>query len=301
MFGGAALSTAKVNSAFWYIVGISAVLLIVVMVVMIVFLVKYRRKRHPVSGRVRESVLLEVVWTVVPLLLTLTMFYFGWVDFEFIRRPPPDAFRVEVVGRQWSWLFRYGNGRQEEVLRVPVGKPVDLVMTSVDVIHSFFVPAFRIKEDCVPGMMTHLWFQATEAGTYEVFCTEYCGLGHSHMRSKIIVLPEADFERWYSAPVAAAGPAGRGLALIRDQGCLGCHSVDGTPRVGPTFKGLLGLRQEVVANGRRREVTVDEAYAAGYIANPNVDVIAGYEPVMPRFVLTKDEIENILAYLRTIQ
>ena len=300
MFGGAALSTAKVNSAFWYIVGISAVLLILVMAVMIVFLVKYRRKRHPETERVRESVLLEVAWTVIPLLLTLTMFYFGWVDFEFIRRPPPDALRVQVLGRQWSWLFRYADGREEEVLRVPVGKPVDLVMTSADVIHSFFVPAFRIKEDCVPGMATHLWFQAIETGTYDVFCTEYCGLGHSHMRSKIIVLPAAEFERW-SSTRAATGTGAAGLALIRDKGCLGCHSVDGTPRAGPTFKGLLGLREEVVTGGRKHEVTVDEAYIAGYIVHPNVDVLSGYPPIMPVFSLTRDEIETILAYLRTIK
>ncbi len=300
MFGGAALSTAKVNSAFWYIVGISVLLLLLVMAVMIVFLVRYRRTRHPESRPVRESTLLEVAWTVIPLILALTMFYFGWVDFEYIRHPPANAMQVHVIGRQWSWLFRYGDGREEEVLRVPVNRPVDLLMTSVDVIHSFFVPAFRIKEDCVPGMSTHLWFQAVEPGTYEVFCTEYCGLGHSHMRSQIIVLPAADFERWYSTK-AAAGPAAAGLSLLKDQGCLGCHSVDGTPRVGPTFKGLLGRGEEVVTNGRKHTITVDESFVAGYIANPNVDRIPGYEPIMPPFALSMEQVEAILAYLRTLK
>ncbi len=300
MLAGAALSTAKVNGAFWYIVGISGLLLIAVMVVMIVFLIKYRRSRHPAGEPVKESTLLEVVWTVVPLLLAMTMFYFGWVDFKFIRNPPADAFRVQVTGRQWAWTFRYDNGREEDVLRVPVGKPVNLIMTSMDVIHSFFVPAFRIKEDCVPGMKTHLWFQAVETGAFDVFCTEYCGLGHSHMRSKIFVLPAAEFEAWYAAP-AKAGPEAAGLRLLRDKGCLGCHSIDGAPRVGPTFKGLLGLKQEVVTNGRTHEVTVDDAYVAGYIAEPNVDVLAGFQPIMPGFALTKNEVEAVLAYLRTVK
>jgi cytochrome c oxidase subunit 2 len=300
MFAGAAVSTAKVNQAFFYILGACLLLLVLIMVVMILFVVKYRRGRHPKSEAVRESTLLEVGWTVLPVFLVMAMFYFGWVDFEYIRHPPADSMKVRVIGRQWAWLFRYADGREADVLRVPAGRPVNLVMTSLDVIHSFFIPAFRIKEDCVPGMTTHLWFQADELGTYNVFCTEYCGVGHSHMRTRIIVLPAAEFDRWYARP-APSGPAAEGLALLRDIGCLGCHSTDGTPRVGPTYKGLLGRTQEVITDGRRRRVTVDEGYVAGYIANPNLDLIPGYEPIMPRFSLTRDQVEKILAYLRTIK
>ena len=147
--------------------------------------IRCNKERHPHPEHVKESMLLEVTWTVIPTILVILMFYFGWVDFEYIRNPPTDAMSVNVTARQWSWLFDYENGRQSDMLRVPAGKPVRLVMTSADVLHCLYIPAYRIKEDCVPGMKTHLWFTANAAGYYDIFCTEYCGVGHSHMRSKL--------------------------------------------------------------------------------------------------------------------
>ena len=187
MLLGPSNTTGKVDSAFIFIVVCCVILLAVVTICMVVFLIKYNRERHPRPERVKESALLEVIWTVVPTILVIFMFYFGWVNFEFIRNPPKDALTVNVTARQWSWLFTYDNGRQEGVLNVPVGRPVKLLMTSVDVLHCLFIPAYRIKEDCVPGMTTHLWFTANEPGTYDIFCTEYCGVGHSHMRSQVVV------------------------------------------------------------------------------------------------------------------
>lgn len=151
MFLGPSNTAGKVESAFLFVVGAAVVLLVIVTICMIVFLILYNRKRHPQPAQVQENVLLEVVWTVIPTILVVVMFYFGWVDFDYIRNPPPNAMPVNVVARQWSWLFQYQNGKQSDVLNVPQGQPVELLMTSQDVLHCLFIPAFKIKEDCVPG------------------------------------------------------------------------------------------------------------------------------------------------------
>jgi cytochrome c oxidase subunit 2 len=300
MFSGAAVSTLKVNSAFFLVLGMCVFLLVLIMVALVVFLVKYHKSRHPESERVKESVLLEVGWTVVPVFLVLLMFYFGWVDFEYIRHPPPDSMKIHVIGRQWSWLFRYASGREDDVLRVPVDTPVDLCMTSQDVIHSFFVPAFRIKEDCVPGMTTHLWFKAVETGSYQVFCTEYCGRGHSHMRSQVIVLPRAEFDKWYRT-AEASGVKAEGLRAMKNLGCLGCHTTDGSPKVGPTFKGLFGTRERVMRKGQAETVTVNADFVEHYIRDPNFVVVPGYSPIMPKLPATDAQIKAIVAYLETLK
>ncbi len=300
MFLGPANTTGRVDSAFFFIVASCAVLLVIVMTAMIIFLVKYRRSRHPESERVRESALLEVVWTVIPLGLVMLMFYFGWIDFTYIRNPPPDAMEVDVTARQWSWLFHYANGKEDDVLRVPQDRSVKLIMTSADVLHCLFIPAFRIKEDCVPGMKTHLWFNATDPGTYEVFCSEYCGVGHSHMRSSVIVLPQGDFDKWYQTP-EEAGPAAVGFKLVQSKGCLGCHSTDGSRKVGPTFKGLVGKPETVTLAGTVHTVTVDAAYIKSYILNPNQDIVKGFSPIMPKIPLTDQEIAEVIAYLETLK
>ena len=300
MFQGAAASTAKVDSAFFFIVLSSAVLLVVVTVLMLVFVARYSRRRHPEAVPVRDSVALEIAWTALPLALVMVMFYFGYVDFEFIRNPPAGAMPVEVTARQWSWLFRYANGREDDILRVPLGRPVALSMTSLDVLHCLYIPAFRIKEDCVPGMKTHLWFDADEAGTYEVFCTEYCGVGHSHMRSQVVVMPAADFDAWYASP-EAVGPAAAGLKVLKSKGCLGCHSTDGSDKVGPTFKGLMGRDQAVTRAGRAVNVTVDDAYVRQSILEPNADVVRGFQPLMPKIDVTEADLDAIVAYLETVK
>ena len=300
MFSGPAMSSAKVDSAFFFMVAAAAVLLFLVMTVTVVFVVRYRAKRHPRPVPVKDSTLLEIVWTVIPLALVMVMFYFGWVNFEFLRTPPTGSMPVQVTARQWSWLFRYENGREEGLLRVPLGRPVSLSMTSVDVIHCLFIPAFRIKEDCVPGLKTHLWFAADEAGTYELFCSEYCGVGHSHMRSQVIVMPAADFDRWYQAP-EEKGAESQGLKVLTSKGCIGCHSLDGSRSTGPSFKALLGKQEVVISTGRERTVTVDAEYIRRSLLEPNSDVVKGYQAMMPQLPVTDEELKEIVAYLETIK
>jgi cytochrome c oxidase subunit II len=228
------------------------------------------------------------------------MFYFGWVDFDYIRNPPKDAMPVHVTARQWSWLFEYDNGKQSDVLNVPLGRPVKLLMTSVDVLHCLFIPAYRIKEDCVPGMTTHLWFTASELGTYDIFCTEYCGVGHSHMRSKVVVMQPEEFRKWQLA-AAPATIAEKGAAILNAKGCLGCHTTDGSPKIGPTFKGLLGRKETVVVAGREKEITVNDAFIRGHILDPRSATVKGFPPVMPQIPMTDAELNTIVGYLETLK
>ena len=300
MFLGPSNTTGKVDSAFIFILAVCVALLCIVTFFMIFFLVKYNRKRHTQHEEIKESAMLEIVWTVIPTVLVLLMFYFGWVDFEFLRNPPKNAMTVNVIGRQWSWLFKYENGKQSDVLNVPAGKSVKLILTSEDVIHSLFIPAFRVKEDCVPGMKTHLWFNAEKLGSYDIFCTEYCGVGHSHMRSKVIVLSDNDFNKWYAAaPTQEAMSAG--LKLLQEKGCLGCHTVNGTEKVGPSFKGIFGKEVTVITNNKTRDIVVDEEYLKRSILDPKADIVKGYRPIMPATSVTDEELNTIIDYLKKLE
>lgn len=300
MLLGPSNTAGKVESAFLFVVGSAVILLAIVTFLMILFLIKYNRKRHPRSEEVKESLLLEIIWTTIPTVLVLVMFYFGWVDFDYIRNPPKDAMPVNVIARQWSWLFTYGNGKQSDLLRVPVNKPVKLIMTSQDVIHCLFIPAFKIKEDCVPGMKTHLWFSANELGSYDIYCTEYCGVGHSHMLSKVIVMQGGDFEKWYASAEAAGLPE-KGLKLLQEKGCLGCHSTDGTKKIGPTLKGLYGKKVVVFTNGKEREIIADEEYLRKSILKPEADIVKGYAPIMPAIPVTDEDLQTIVEFLKTLK
>lgn len=300
MLLGPSNTAGKVEGAFLFVVGSAVILLVIVTFLMIFFLIKYNRKRHPRSEEVKESLLLEIIWTAIPTVLVLVMFYFGWVDFDYIRNPPKDAMPVNVIARQWSWLFTYENGKQSDLLRVPINRPVRLIMTSQDVIHCLFIPAFKIKEDCVPGMKTHLWFSANELGSYDIYCTEYCGVGHSHMLSKVIVMQGNDFEKWYASAEAAGLPE-KGLKLLQEKGCLGCHSTDGTKKIGPTLKGLYGKKVVVLTNGKEREIIADEEYLRKSILKPEADIVKGYAPIMPAIPVTDEDLQKIVEFLKTLK
>lgn len=291
-------SARSVDTAFAVILWIEVVLLAVVTLSMIAFVIRYNRKRNPRAENIEGGPLLEILWTVIPTILVLIMFYIGWKSFAEIRRVPEGAMTVKVMARQWSWQFTYENGKQSDTLRVPLGKPVKLVLNSQDVIHCLYIPAFRIKEDCVPGLETYLWFTAREIGSYDIFCTEYCGLGHSGMLSKVVVSPQEDFETWYAGEEVAAE---LGLKLLQEKGCLGCHSTDGTKKIGPTFKGLYGSRITVLTKGMERVITADEEYLRRSILEPGADVVKGYPNIMPVLPVAREEQDIIIAYLRTLK
>ena len=293
---GASTYSGIVDQAFWYILGISALLLAGITAAMIWFAVRYSRRRNPNPSQIHGSLLLETLWTVIPTLLVLSMFWYGWTGFRRMRAVPTDALPVQVTARMWSWSFQYPDGRQSPELVVPVGRPVKVELHSQDVIHSFFVPAFRIKEDAVPGRVNHAWFQATRPGEFQLFCAEYCGDQHSKMLTKVRALPEAEFAAWQAArPAVAEGPE-----LLTAKGCSSCHSLDGSRLVGPSFKGLLGRRETVVEGGAERSVTVDEEYLRRSILEPKAQVVKGFDPVMPdqRSQLTDEELEALLRTLK---
>ena len=298
------LSGEVVDQVFFYILAITVFLLGLITFLMVYFVIRYQKKRNPKPSEIHENIWLEIIWTVVPTLLVLTMFYYGMTGFNFLKKAPADALKIKVIARQWSWLFEYENGMKSTELKVPVGKPIKLSLTSQDVIHGFYTPAFRIKQDVVPGMTNTLWFQPTGEGTFDVFCTQYCGLQHATMVTKIKVLPVEAFNQWYQKgkeEIEATKGKPRGTRLYQEKGCVACHSIDGTLRVGPTLKGLFGKTVTVMTDGKERSITADEAYLRKSILEPNADVVKGFPPIMPSEKMTEDEIHELIQYIKELK
>ncbi len=293
----------KVDSIFLFIVGISVFMLALVTFLMILFLIKFNRKKNPVAKDIEGNLPLEIIWIVIPTLLVLAMFYYGWAGFKIMRNPPKDAMPVKVTARMWSWSFTYENGQKSDELKVPLNKPVKLIITSEDVVHSLFIPAFRVKEDAVPGMETYLWFLPDKIGAYDLFCTEYCGVGHHSMISKVIVMSQEDFSKWYEKREEALPGVKDALTLMKKNSCLDCHTVDGTVEVGPSFKGIFGKKVVVLTKGRERKLIVDEEYLRRSMLEPGADVVKGFSDVMPsqKDVLTGEEIDTIINYIKNLK
>lgn len=289
-------AVAKVDQTFLLIFGISAALLLFITAAMVWFVFRYSRKRNPVAASFSHNTLAEVIWIVLPTILVMGMFWSGWVSYRALRDAPADSMEVKVTARMWSWDFEYPNGKHSPTLVVPVGKPVKLAMTSVDVLHGFFAPAFRIKIDTVPGMTTYGWFRADKEGEYVIFCSVYCGLQHAKMLSTIRAVPQEEYERF----LAEKGGGLTARALLDAKGCLSCHSLDGTPSVGPSLKDVWGREVVLLAKDKKeKKLKYDAASLTMIIMGPRTGVVKGYDAVMPEYrdQLSPEELKQILEFL----
>lgn len=302
MFSNASNFVEGVDLSFAIILGMSVFFLVGITTVMIWFVIKYNRKRNPKATQIEGNNKLEVIWTVIPTILVLIMFYYGWMGYKPMREIPEDAILVKAYAQMWSWSFSYPNGKVSDTLVVPVDDPVKLDLISRDVIHSLYIPAFRIKEDVVPGKDNKMWFVAQETGKYDIFCAEYCGDRHSYMLSKVVALPKAEYEKWYNDTTASKDPAG--LQVLKKNACLSCHSIDGSKIVGPTFKALWG-KEEVILSGKTEKTQkVDEEYIKKSLYDPGSDVVKGYPAgvmISYKESITEDEINDIIEYLKSLK
>jgi len=291
----------RVDQLYYFLFGVSVFFATLILILIVTFAVKYRRRSdderpRPISGNLG----LEILWTLVPLSLTLVMFVWGARLYFITFYPPSDALEINVVAKQWMWKAQHAEGRAEiDELHIPTGRPVKLIMTSQDVIHDFFVPAFRVKNDVLPGRYTTLWFEATKPGAYRLFCSQYCGTQHSGMIGYIIALEPAEFQAWLSGGATAVSMATAGENLFQKLGCVSCHAPNDTGR-GPSLVGLLGKAVRLQSGA---SVIADEDYIRESILNPQAKIVAGYQPIMPTFkgLISEDGIMQIIAYLKSLK
>lgn len=293
------------------ITDISVFFTVAIVGAMIYFAIVYRRRNgvdHE-TDRIEGSHLLEILWTVVPTIICIFVAAYGFVIYEDLRNIPADkdALVINVQAQKWKWDFEYSNGKKttgEWV--VPVNKPVKLIMTSTDVLHSFFVPAMRVKNDVIPKQYTFLWFKAVKTGEYHTFCTEYCGTNHSSMLANLRVVSQAEYDRWLAddsdaLKLSRMKPSDLGKELYVKKGCQACHSLDGsvTASGGPSFLKLFGKEEELTSG---EKVKVDENYIKESINNPGAKVVKGYNPLMPSFLgqVSDDDIHGIIEFIKTI-
>lgn len=289
----------EVDLLYFWLVGVSTFFVVLICALILVFVVKYRRSENRKATHIEGSVPLEVIWTVIPLLIVLVMFGWGTAVFFRTSRVPDDAIRFEVIGKQWMWKFQHPSGHREiNDLHVPIGVPIELHMTSEDVIHDLFIPAFRVKQDVVPGRFARMWFEATVPGTYHIFCAEYCGTKHSQMIGTLYALEPQDYEQWLAGEPLPQDPVAAGAQLFESFRCDTCH--DAGPRQrGPLLAGAFG-REVRLANGET--VLFDEEYVRRSILDPGAQISAGFEPVMPTYrgQVRPEQIAQLTAYIRSL-
>ena len=300
---GASNFVEGVDLAFKIIFGISLFFLAGITTVMLYFVFRYSRKRHPVAVQIKDNNLLEFTWITIPLILVLLMFYYGYVAFSPQRNVPEGAMPITVIGKMWFWTFEYPGGKQSPILVVPLKKAIKLNLRSYDVIHSLYIPAFRIKEDVVPGKNNYMWFIPEQLGEYDILCTVYCGLRHSYMETKAKVVTEAEYAVWLKA-LNASSSEPEGLSILKKNACTGCHSIDGSKLVSASFKGLYGKSEKVMTNGQERTVVVDDAYLKTSVYEPDKDVLVGYQKgIMKTYkgIVTDDDMTKIIDYFKSIK
>jgi cytochrome c oxidase subunit II len=296
----------QIDWLFDVMVWISAIVALGVLGAMIIFCMKYRavsREANEVPAPSSDhNTTLEITWSVIPLLVCIALFVWGFKGFVDLRTVPKDSLEIHVTGQKWKWLFQYPNGHVDDTLHVPVDTNVRLVINAVDVLHAVFIPNFRVKMDAVPGRYTDLWFRATEPGTFPIECAEYCGTSHSDMLATTIVHEPGGYEKWLikiEEEQEKLPPAELGKLMYTKHGCDVCHSVDGSTKVGPTWKGLFG-KQEMLTTG---PVTVDENYLRESFLDPQSKLVQGFPPSMPTYQgkLKDSHIRGLIEYIKSLK
>lgn len=291
----------EVDALYFYLILISAFFTVGIVAAIIYFIVKYREKEKYATGaEIHGSVPLELLWSFIPFVISMTIFLGGAIVYYNQYRMPKDAMEIYVVGKQWMWKFQHGTGQREiNELHVPVGRRIQLTMTTEDVLHDLFIPAFRTKADVVPGRYTKIWFEATKPGRYNLFCAEYCGLNHSGMGGWVYVMEQRDFDNWLSGNVSGQTPVQAGKDLFETKlGCASCHA-GGPNQRGAKLEGLFGSDVKL-SNGQT--VKADDEYIRNSILNPSAQIVEGYQPIMPTFKgqVTEEQLVSLVAYIKSL-
>lgn len=294
---------AETDHTFWVTYWISVVFFVLVIGPMVYFAFRYKRRREGErTSPIDHNMKLEVFWTFIPTVLLMWLFALGVKGYANAQIAPDGAYEIKVTAQMFSWSFQYPDGTVSGELAVPKGRPVKLIMSSQDVIHSFFVPEFRVKQDVVPGLYTTVWFEATHTLETALQCTEYCGEKHSGMLTKVMVMEPEKFDQWVEngGTVTKLPPVEWGAKLFASRGCANCHSVDGTKIQGPTFKGLWAKGTETLSDGSSQKI--DENYIRQSILEPSTQIVQGYPNVMSSYAgqLRDSDIDAIIAWLKTV-
>src|SRR5579862_9766294 len=288
----------NVDALFIFLLIVSGMMTLLVFTAVVYFAARYRYRRGVPAEQIEGSIPLELTWSIIPFGVFMVIFFWGAFVYFKSRTPPRDATEVYVVAKQWMWKLEHAEGQREiNELHVPVGRDVKLIMTSQDVIHSFFVPDFRMKQDVLPGRYTVAWFRATKPGIYHLFCTQYCGTQHSGMIGSIIVMEPAQYEAWMSG--SSNGPlSASGEKIFAELGCVTCHRTDTQGR-GPNLQGVFGKPVQLEDG---RIVTADENYVRESILDPGAKVVKGFKPVMPTFqgLVSEEQVNALVAYVKSL-
>jgi cytochrome c oxidase subunit II len=292
---------ASVDYLYWYMSAVTVIMTTVIFLTVFIFAIKYRRRSpNEIPPAIHGSLRLEIAWSVIPFIVMLTFFWWGAEIFFANASPPPDAMDVYAVGKQWMWKIQYPEGPREiNELHVPIGRPVKVTLASEDVIHSFFIPAFRVKHDVVPGRYDTMWFTPTKPGRYHLFCAEYCGTEHSGMVGWVTVMTQPDYENWLSGGGTEGSMAQQGEKLFQTMGCSTCHLLDQQGRC-PNLRGVYGSRVQLQGGGT---VVADDAYIRESILNPNAKIVAGFRPdIMPTFQgqISEEGILQLIVYIKSL-
>jgi cytochrome c oxidase subunit II len=297
----ASAQAAQVDAIYFFMVAVTAFFSLLIAALVVAFAIKFRRRSdNEIGVAIHGSIALELLWSVIPLVIAMVMFAWGAKVFFDLYRPPAGAMEIFIVGKQWMWKAQHPDGMREiNELHVPVGRPVKLIMGSEDVIHSYYIPAFRVKADVIPGRYNSMWFTATKPGRYHLFCAEYCGTKHSGMIGWVTAMEPSEFQAWLGGSGAATtSPVAAGEKLFNDLACNTCHLANGTGR-GPVLSGIFGKSIELQGGG---SATVDEAYLRESIVNPQAKIVAGFQPIMPTFqgLVTEEQLLQLVAYVRSL-